>query len=325
VKRRGLNLVLVAGLLLLTAFLPATVRAQQAQYICNRVLYTVYPDGSVNVTYVLTPTAAPEDIVVPTEAQPVLVIAVDISGEYLPVSFNESAITVTVYTTDQVTVSYLTLGMTAKEGEYWFISVNPVCEAGIVLPDNALPVTFSPEPVGMVLADSKLVFVFHPGNVTIKYLLLPEVANATSGQATTTTTATTTSTTSTPISQKPTQTKETWTPITPPSSPVIPNQRSPTAQSALPIVMGAVVAAAAALYFLRSGKNPDNPDAGNLDERDREILESLKQGPKTASELMRETGMPKTPLYRRLKKLEEMGLIEHFKENGVKKFRLKKS
>ncbi|MCE4609467.1 MAG: winged helix-turn-helix domain-containing protein, partial [Desulfurococcales archaeon] len=60
-----------------------------------------------------------------------------------------------------------------------------------------------------------------------------------------------------------------------------------------------------------------------LDERDRLIIDALKTGPKTASELMDLTGIPKTPLYRRLRKLIDRGIIEYKDEGGSRKYMLK--
>ncbi|MEM0340632.1 MAG: winged helix-turn-helix transcriptional regulator [Acidilobaceae archaeon] len=61
-----------------------------------------------------------------------------------------------------------------------------------------------------------------------------------------------------------------------------------------------------------------------LDDRDKAIIETLReQGEATVAELQQKTGIPKTPLYRRLKKLEEMGLIEPRETGGARKYRLK--
>lgn len=63
-----------------------------------------------------------------------------------------------------------------------------------------------------------------------------------------------------------------------------------------------------------------------LDERDRSILNYLKEkGSATPTELLEATGMPKSAFYRRLARLEKIGLIEGV-DLGVKKvYRIKKS
>jgi uncharacterized membrane protein len=53
-----------------------------------------------------------------------------------------------------------------------------------------------------------------------------------------------------------------------------------------------------------------------IDEVDRRILEKLREhgGSMLQSQLLRETGLPKTTLWRHVQKLERMGLIEVVKE-----------
>ncbi len=64
---------------------------------------------------------------------------------------------------------------------------------------------------------------------------------------------------------------------------------------------------------------------GELDERDQTILEALRRlGEATAAMLVKETGIPKSPLYRRLKRLEEAGVIESRRLRGKTYYRLRK-
>lgn len=64
---------------------------------------------------------------------------------------------------------------------------------------------------------------------------------------------------------------------------------------------------------------------GELDERDQAILEALKRlGEATASMLVKEAGIPKSPLYRRLRRLEEAGIIESRRVKGKTYYKLRK-
>jgi uncharacterized membrane protein len=61
-----------------------------------------------------------------------------------------------------------------------------------------------------------------------------------------------------------------------------------------------------------------------LDERDKLILETLKNmGEATAPALQKATGIPKTPLYRKLEKLEKLGLVESERRGGAKVYKPK--
>lgn len=109
--------------------------------------------------------------------------------------------------------------------------------------------------------------------------------------------------------------------IIPPASPVLPitqpSQRLPL--GALYLLF--ILAAAGAAYLLLRRKQGDYED---LDERDRAILGALERGELSAQEIQRATGIPKTPLYRRLEKLERMGKIEAEQRGSVKIYRLKR-
>ena len=64
---------------------------------------------------------------------------------------------------------------------------------------------------------------------------------------------------------------------------------------------------------------------GELDERDQSILEALRRlGEATAAMLVKETGIPKSPRYRRLKRREEAGIIESRRLRGKTYYRLRK-
>jgi uncharacterized membrane protein len=53
-----------------------------------------------------------------------------------------------------------------------------------------------------------------------------------------------------------------------------------------------------------------------LNERDVIVLESFKKGAKTLSEAVKATGLPKSTVYRRIKKLVKMGLLAEKREKG---------
>jgi len=62
-----------------------------------------------------------------------------------------------------------------------------------------------------------------------------------------------------------------------------------------------------------------------LDERDKAILDTLaSMGEATAAELQKATGIPKTPLYRKLEKLAKMNLIESEWRGASRVYRLKR-
>ncbi|BFH72965.1 hypothetical protein SJAV_09090 [Sulfurisphaera javensis] len=61
-----------------------------------------------------------------------------------------------------------------------------------------------------------------------------------------------------------------------------------------------------------------------LDERDKIVLEAIKDGSITLAEIIRKTGLPKATAYRRVKKLVKLGYVEEIREGGKVKYALKK-
>ncbi|QGR18427.1 helix-turn-helix domain-containing protein [Sulfurisphaera ohwakuensis] len=61
-----------------------------------------------------------------------------------------------------------------------------------------------------------------------------------------------------------------------------------------------------------------------LDERDKLVLNALKDGSSTLAEIIRKTNLPKATAYRRLKKLVKLGYVEEVRERGKIRYVLKK-
>jgi len=310
----------VLGAILLALALPLA-GAQATGYTCEAVYYEVLPDGSVFVNQTIRVVEAPVELVVEPEAPPILAWALDAYGNFLPIEFNDTMIVVSVYEPTTVNLTYYTQGLTSKDGPYWRLTVNPECKAYIILPQDAVPIEVEPANPEATLVAGKLALVFEPGQVTITYMLVPGVPPATTTPAPTATAGETTTTGTT----SPAETGgEAGVPET--------GTAGEGGFNPLWILVALVVVAGAALYFFRSKKDSHRETGGPgitvaprtpLDERDRKILEALKEGPKTAGEIMQETGIPKTPLYRRLKRLMEEGLIEVVEEEGARKYRLR--
>ena len=60
-----------------------------------------------------------------------------------------------------------------------------------------------------------------------------------------------------------------------------------------------------------------------LDERDKMVLEAIKNGAKTLSEIINKTGLPKATAYRRVKKLVGLGYVEEVRERGKVYYKFK--
>ncbi len=282
---------------------------------CDQTVYEVLADGSVVVNVTLSVNNAPTDVVVIPEAPPLIASAFDEDGFALPVSYNNTAIIVTLYENATITVTYITLDLTTKEGPVWTLSIKPACQAIVLLPEDSVPVMTNPQPEPTIY-NGMLALSFPPGDIMVQYMLSPApVSEDTTGTATTATQQGETTTTT-----------GGGTGNTPGAGETSTIESSSNSNYVVGVVgVLAVLAGAAAYYVIRGRRTHGSAllAEARLDERDKAIIEALSTyGPMSASDLMRLTGIPKTPLYRRLKRLVEEGVLEAFEEEGVRKYRL---
>jgi uncharacterized membrane protein len=251
----------------------------------------VYADGGVMLEYRLSVEGAPANITlrVPRDA---VYISVSDGGDPAPYSYDEARGLLSFTTfSGRVAVRVYSLGLTSKEGAIWRLQLGTVdLETLLALPGEALVVSVEPRDFSVRLVNNTLHLVFKPGStVRVEYTLIPTTQPAPPpGQA------------------APTTTPTTW----------------------LLLALGALaLLAVAGALLLRARRTASRlvevaTVEEALDERDRLILETLKNmGEATAPTLQKATGIPKTPLYRKLEKLEKLGLIESEWRSGAKVYK----
>lgn len=270
---------------------------------CSLVLLHVYPDGSVLVEEKIAVGNAPSSVAIGLLGPALYLSAVDDDGTPLPVEYNDTIVVVDTYANGSIILSYYTLNLTRKEGTLWTLKVDTGCETVVVLSDPIVPVEMEPTPAPVTIGNVTG-FEFESGVVYVKYYVLPgSITSRVQGPPSSYETTTSGGTSVFPGS---------W-------------------HKYMAIIVS-FITISIALWILHrrhvrrlGGVKADAPEAvaEHLDDRDIAILKALEAGPKTATEIMRETGIPKTPLYRRLKKLAEAGYIEAADERGVRRYKLK--
>ncbi len=290
-------LVFVAAVIVMLAF---SVAAEVSGYS----IVEVYPDGLAVVEYHLKVGVVPSKVYLRVPPQAILV-SVYVDGE--PVAYDYNAVDGSLSfaaTASNVLVRVYSLALTSKEGIVWRLNLGPLEYTTMVtLPREAVIMSVKPEQYNVRIIEGRLYLEFSPGaTVSIDYTIVPAVTTP-----------------------QPTPTH----PTTPTPTPTQPERREEL--PLWPIIALAIVviaAAAAALLILRRRGAPASAliEAESLDERDKQIIEALRShGELTASEIMRITGIPKTPLYRKLEKLEKLGLITSTLKAGVKVYRVKEA
>jgi uncharacterized membrane protein len=257
-------------------------------------IVTVYPDGGVMLEYRLSVDVAPASITLSVPRDAIYVYVSD-GGDPAPYSYDEARELLSFTTfTGRVTVRVYSLGLTSKEGAIWRLQLGTVdLETLVALPGEALVVSVEPRDFGVRLVNNTLHLVFKPGStVRVEYTLIPVARPAPP-----------------PVQATPTATPATW----------------------LLLVLGALaLLAVAGALLLRARRGASRlvevaTVEEVLDERDRLILETLRSvGEATAPALQKATGIPKTPLYRKLEKLEKLGLVESEWRGGAKVYKLRR-
>ncbi|MCS7106636.1 MAG: winged helix-turn-helix transcriptional regulator [Acidilobaceae archaeon] len=176
--------------------------------------------------------------------------------------------------------------LTEKRGLIWRLSLPPQeVPVSLLMPRGALIVSVEPKEFEAFSVGDRLLLKFPPSReIRVEYLL-------------------------------------------PPPSPLPPErQLDPFPLAAILIAGLLTVSLVLGYLYFRKGRGQKGASQAEtilegLDARDRAIMQSLERGELTAQDLMRETNIPKTPLYRRLEKLERMGLIEKVQRGAVTFYR----
>ncbi|MCX8196096.1 MAG: winged helix-turn-helix domain-containing protein [Acidilobaceae archaeon] len=257
--------------------------------IAGSVLVDLYPDGSLIATYELSLSDYPVRVSLKTLPGAYAVFAYS-NDTPMPFEYNStSGLVEFPATSERAKVRVYHMALTEKRGLMWKLSL-PAQEfpTSLLMPRGALIVSLEPKEFEALAVGDRLLLKFPAGRpITVEYVVPPPSP-----------------------------------PSLPPSSPF--PQFPPLSLAAA----GALALAAVAAYVFyrrRAGRAQGAAVPEELDSRDRAILEAVEKGELSAQEIMRETGIPKTPLYRRLEKLEKMGLVERVQKGGVTLYRRRRS
>jgi uncharacterized membrane protein len=209
-------------------------------------------------------------------------------------------------------LTYVSLVAKPVDTNSWVSQLYVPTTTLFILPEGSVVKQVNPPPRETYKIGNKIAILVSPGNITISYVLpSAQPPPVTSPAVTGTQTQATTTSTSTPTTSPSTST--TAQPATP-----------KTTYIAIVLV---IVTLAIAVYYLVSRKKASKGKSdieAYLDDRDRAIINYLKEkGSATPTELMEATGIPKSAFYRRISRLEKLGIIE-IVDLGMKKvYRLK--
>ena len=265
--------------------LSININPSYTQSIIQNVYIEVNVDGSTTIYYKLFVPNPPQDVSITLPDEPIF-FTVYVNGSETPAYYEDGRLSFYAVASD-VEIEILSNGLTKKDGFKWVFQVNMPYSYKLILPKNTIILNISIQDFTVsVEPDGRPSLLLPKGEISIVYTFPP--ASVEDGGE------------STPLGID---------------------------FNIIPIFIVFGILLIALLYLLRRrGGNPIEVELleGEIDDRDKMILEVLKSGMKTAQQIMDETGIPKSPLDRRLNKLERMGYIASTRKSGVKYFYLKK-
>jgi len=195
-------------------------------------------------------------------------------------------------------INYVSLVSRPVDTNSWVAQLYVPVTTLFILPEGSVVKQVNPPPREIYKIDNRIALLVSPGNITISYVLLTVQPSS------------------------PPTTTQTQTTSPPPSTPITPRKTTTTYVIVTLIIL--VLAMMTYYLALRRKALKQSDIEAYLDDRDRAIINYLKEkGSATPTELMEATGIPKSAFYRRINRLEKLGIIE-IVDLGMKKvYRLK--
>lgn len=254
-------------------------------YEISSTTLVVNIDGSVEITQILKYITPGENITISLLGDPLYVEVVS-GGIPQPVEIQDNKLLIVEPLGEELIIKYIVSNLTNKTGKEWTLTYNSPWETGLILPDEAIVLSLSPETFDVDIINNTVVLLFPPGEINVKYMLIPAAG------------------------EQPSET----------SISHLGGNELITLLIIL-IILSSMVYLGYRLIYRRRKVHIIK---STLDERDNQIINILaSHGELTAKEIMEKTGIPKTPLYRRLKRLVRQGYIEQKAIGGVTYYKIK--
>ena len=149
-----------------------TVVVYGQDYTPNTLTLDIYPDGSVNVEYVVEPDPllARVNVTLFGARYEDLLIA-DSDGIILYWDFTSNGVEADTLGSSEITIAYSTQTLTNKTGSMWTVSASPEVSSIITLPKDAVLVGLSPPPIGIMILDNQATITMPPKGFRISYII----------------------------------------------------------------------------------------------------------------------------------------------------------
>ena len=257
-------------------------------YTILQLEIAVYRDGVVQVRSIVAVNSTVPSTSLQLLGEAANVIASDEKGQLLSYELTPEKILIYTFGASKVVLEYDTSTLTRKEGSVWTLRLDLPVQGKTLLPNGASIIYLSEKPTSIEAEDGRPVLTLARGSWEISYVIPLQVTTTTSTAMAVTSLATA-STATTPTSLIPTV----------PSS-------FPVSAGVASIVIIALIVGLGVLLRRKSQVSSET-----LSPSDNEVLELIrsKGGRVFESELRDSLGLPKTSAWRRVRRLEKMGLV----------------
>ena len=253
----------------------------------NHVFLRVYEDGVVEVNMTLTSDPFMPSINVYLIGNPTDLLIVDENNTLLTYELKDNNLTIYTLGAKKVIISYFTQSLTYKFEEIWTLNITSPYNLTVIMPPNAIILSLNDVPSSIISKDNVTIFSFREGAVTISYTI-PLI--------------------------RPTH--------TPPSTSDKKKAKELLFLNSLLLPIISAISVTMLLILLHR-KLRSSKILTSLSEEERAIVEALRRrgGKAYQYEIARDVNLPKTTLWRHVRRLSQMGVIElekHGKQNYLK-------
>jgi len=274
---------LIVTLLLLSFLARPTTTAAQEDYRMLQLELSVYRDGVARVSCVISVNSTVASVSLALLGAADNILVTDEKGQILRYDLTPKSILIYTLGASRVVLEYDTSEITSKEGPVWTVKLSLAFQGKVILPSDASVIYLNEKPVSIGAQNGRPVLTLSRGVWEISYII--PVRTATSATERTVTGTETISTTS-----------------------ALPSVAWPSPVTSV-IVVALVTALSLALRLLL--RRRPSLLSEQISHADNEVLELIrsKGGRIFESELRDLLGIPKTSAWRRVKKLERLGLL----------------
>lgn len=289
------------------------------EYYNGSILYNTYYNGSVLVTIILR-LHEKLKITLPLEGEvkPESIIVLDEHGLPLPYDHNKTSIIIYSLNSTRITLIYMTEELVSYSNGIWILHIKPFLPPVVILPENSILLKYDGNPQ-IRAEDGRIILHYSScGEYRVYFTLAIPVKEVIGKVEGTTQTIPVTNLTLTPT-RTPTNT------ITPAKLKLEEAYPLDNLLKIMVIPAITVLLVIIILYLRKRRLSSLTISKSILDERDREIIDMVKtKGAISLSELTKLLNVPKSTIWRRVRKLQKLGYIEVERVSGKLIVKVKK-